>query len=222
MSKYSKFCPGCGQPIVLQTLYRILQKRGDTAKAVLGLDIGCSLLAWDLLPMNTFQTHHGRVTPTMMGYKRAKKDSVCIAYTGDGGAYAIGLQSLLWAAKRNEPITVIVANNTVYAMTGGQASPTTMKGQKTGTTPSGSNNDPMLGPELIRSLNPKAFIARVSGAEIPALEDALTKAFDAQKQGNFSLVEVLAFCPTNWKVQGKEMLQYVENMKTVFPVGEVR
>ncbi|MFH0857533.1 MAG: thiamine pyrophosphate-dependent enzyme [Candidatus Magasanikbacteria bacterium] len=222
MSKYSHFCPGCGQPIILQTMYRLLQKRGEIAQAVLGLDIGCSLLAWDLLPLNTFQTHHGRVIPTMMGFKRAKKDSISIAYAGDGGAYAIGLQSLLWSAKRNEPITVIVANNAVYAMTGGQTAPTTMTGQKTDTSPSGNTENPLLGPELVRSMNKKAYIARVSGADISALTDALEKAFDSQKNGNFSLVEVLSFCPTNWRVQGKEMLAYVENMKTIFPVGEIQ
>jgi len=221
MSQFSKFCLGCGQPITLNTLYRILKKNGDEKKAVLGLDIGCSLLAWDMLPINTFQTHHGRVTSTMTGFKRAKKDLLSFAFTGDGGAYAIGLQPLLWAAKRNEPISVIVSNNVVYAMTGGQSAPTTLEGQKTSTTPSGKNEDVFFGPELVRKLNDKAYIARVSCNDMKSLQEALEKSIEAQKAGNFSLVEVLSYCPTAWKTKGIETNQYLENnLKQAFVLGE--
>ena len=221
MSKDSKFCPGCGQPVILQTLYRILQEQKAEEKAVLGLDIGCSLLAWDFLPINTFQTHHGRVTSTMIGFNRARPDLLSFAYAGDGGAYAIGLQSLLWAAKRNDPITVIVANNAVYGMTGGQTAPTSMKGQKTDTSPMGVENEVFLGPELVRQVNDKAYIARTSMNNIKQLKEYLEKAVEAQKQGNFSMVEVLSYCPTNWRTWGVETNNYLENMKTVFKMGEI-
>src|SRR3989338_3749004 len=115
----AKFCPGCGYPIALMLLGKILEKKGLSVNTVLGLDIGCALLAWNFMPMNIVQTHHGRVAPTMVGFKRARPDSICVGITGDGGAYAIGLQNLLHAAKRDEPVTVLVINNTVYAMTGG-------------------------------------------------------------------------------------------------------
>ena len=107
----AKFCPGCGYPAILTLLKNNLQKLGLLEKAVLGLDIGCSLLAWHVLPISTFQTHHGRVVPTMMGFKRARKNCLPVALVGDGGAYAIGLQSLLHAARRDEPIFVLVINN---------------------------------------------------------------------------------------------------------------
>ncbi|PLX26290.1 2-oxoglutarate synthase [Candidatus Parcubacteria bacterium] len=220
MSKDSKFCPGCGQTMILQTLYRILQEQKSEEKAVLGLDIGCSLLAWDFLPINTFQTHHGRVTATMVGFNRARPDLLSFAYTGDGGAYAIGLQSLLWAAKRNDPVTVIVANNAVYAMTGGQTAPTTMKDQKTDTSPSGYDADPVDGMKLIRSVNEKAYLARGAVNEMKDMKMYLEKAIQAQRDGNFAMVEILSFCPTNWRVKGKEMIEYVDNMKTAFPTGE--
>ena len=72
----AKFCNGCGYPIILMMLNKILEKNGLQDDAVLGLDIGCSLLALKSLPINTFQTHHGRVTPTMVGFKRAQTDSI--------------------------------------------------------------------------------------------------------------------------------------------------
>lgn len=220
MGKHSTFCPGCGQTVTLHTLHKVLKEKELEKHAVLGLDIGCSLLAWDFLPINTFQTHHGRVVPTMIGYAHAKPQAVSIAYAGDGGAYAIGLQSLMWAAKRNEPILVLVTNNAVYGMTGGQSAPTSMKGQKTSTSPSGYSEMPFNGPELLRELNPDAYIARTAVSDMKHMHACIEKGIAAQQAGNFALIEMLSFCPLNWKVTGKAMFDYVENMKTSFPIGE--
>ncbi len=221
MSQDAKFCPGCGYPVVLRFLHSILKEKGLDKKSVLGLDIGCSLLAWDFLPINTFQTHHGRVTPTMIGFKKAKPDSISIACTGDGGAYAIGMQGLFWAALRNDPVTVLVVNNALYAMTGGQTAPTTMEGQKTSTSPSGNEQPPVRGPELIRELNKDAYLARVAVNEPAKLKEYLEKALVAQQEGNFSLVEVLSYCPTNWKTWGVETNKFLdEKMKPIFTTGE--
>ncbi len=220
MSKHSDFCPGCGQPVTLHTLHNILKEKKVDKKAVLGLDIGCSLLAWDMLPINTFQTHHGRVVSTMVGFSHAQKDAISIAYAGDGGAYAIGLQSLLWAAKRNESIFVIVTNNAVYGMTGGQTAPTSLTGQKTSTSPSGYDGLPINGPEMIRGLNTQAYLARTSVTDIAHMKSCIEKAIDAQQAGNFALVECISFCPLNWKVTGNALFDYVEHMKKSFPIAE--
>lgn len=224
MSTYSlaKFCPGCGYPIVMMMLNRILEKLDVKEKANLGLDIGCSLLGLNSLPINTFQTHHGRVVPTMVGFKRAKKDSTSLALVGDGGAYAIGLQSLIWSAKRDEPITVLVMNNSLYAMTGGQSAPTTLKGQKTTTNPTGSNSEVFFGPESLKEFTQKgAYLARSAVNDPKNLMDYLEKAIKTQQQGHFSLLEVLIFCPTNWKTVGQATLNYLNNLKQEFKVGEM-
>ena len=221
MAKEAKFCPGCGHPIVLRFLHMVLKEKQLEKQSVLGLDIGCSLLAWDFLPINTFQTHHGRVTATMVGYKRAQPDSLSFAYTGDGGAYAIGMQSLMWAAIRNEPITVIVVNNSNYAMTGGQTAPTSYKGQITDTDPSGYDGETVFGPELVRNVNKKAYIARTAVNDPKQVKEYLEKAIEAQQAGNFSMVEFLSYCPTNWKTKGAETNKYLEEkLRSLFPVGE--
>lgn len=220
MSKDAKFCMGCGHPIILQNLYKILKNNNEDQKSVLGLDIGCSLLAWDFLQVNTFQTHHGRVTPTMVGFKRAKADALTFAYTGDGGAYSIGLQSLLWSAKRNDPVTVIVVNNSVYAMTGGQTAPTTMKNQITLTSPVGNSEEPIDGLALVRAVNKKAFVARTAVNNPKQLQEYLQKAIESQKEGNFAIVEVLSYCPTSWKTFGIGTNNFLEGLKNVFVMGE--
>jgi len=220
----AKFCPGCGHPITLMMLNKVLEQMGLSQKAVLGLDIGCSLLAWNFLPINTMQTHHGRVSPTMVGFKRGKPDSVCIGYTGDGGAYAIGWQSLFHTALRDEPITVIVVNNTIYGMTGGQTAPTTMTGEKTDTSPEGYTGNPLQGPEILRQVAHKdAFLARTAVNDPKQMQEFIKKAFETQQAGHFSMVEFLSFCPTNWRTKGPETIKFLEEkMKPVFKVGEIK
>lgn len=219
----AKFCPGCGHPIVLMMLNKVLEQMGLSKKAVLGLDIGCSLLAWNFLPINTMQTHHGRVSPTMVGFKRSKLDSICIGYTGDGGAYAIGWQSLFHSALRDEPITVIVVNNTVYGMTGGQTAPTTMLGQKTDTSPDDYEQKPLLGPEILRQVAHKdAFLARTAVNDSKQMQEYIKKAIETQQAGHFSMIEFLSLCPTNWRTKGAETIKFLEEkMKPVFKVGVI-
>lgn len=217
-----KFCNGCGYPVILMLLNKIIKEMDLSSKAVLGLDIGCSLLAWNYLPVNTFQTHHGRVTPTMLGFKRARPSSVSIACTGDGGAYAIGLQGLAHAIKRDEAITVIVVNNTVYGMTGGQVAPTSLHGQKTETSLDGNNDFPLLGPEFFKPLaHQDAFLARTAANDPKQIQEYLKKAIETQQAGHFSLVEILSFCPTHWKTKGAETINYLNNLKEVFKPGTI-
>lgn len=217
-----KFCNGCGYPVILMLLNKIIKEMDLSSKTVLGLDIGCSLLAWNYLPVNTFQTHHGRVTPTMLGFKRARPSSISIGCTGDGGAYAIGMQGLAHAIKRDEPITVIVVNNTVYGMTGGQVAPTSLHGQKTETSPDGSSDYPLLGPEFFKPLAHKdAFLARTAANDPKQIQEYLKKAIETQQAGHFSLVEILSFCPTHWKTKGAETINYLNNLKEVFKPGTI-
>ena len=221
----AKFCSGCGYPLILLTLRNVLEEKGLLKEAVLGLDIGCSLLALNSLPINTFHTHHGRVTPTMLGFKRANPRALCLGLTGDGGAYAIGLQSLLHAAWRDEAVTVVVVNNTVYGMTGGQQSPTTFLGEKTDTTPAGSQLSPLPGLEIVAEACKKnqAFLARGVVTDLVQLKEMIGQAIERQQAGHFSLVEILSFCPTNWKTIGSATREFLEkNLLPVFKVGVIK
>lgn len=215
-SKPNKFCPGCGHGIILKQLGFAIDKLDIAKKTVIGIDIGCSLLAWDFFDIDTLQTHHGRTVPVMSGYKLNKPEKVCLAYLGDGGAYAIGLQALITAANRNDAITVIVVNNTVYGMTGGQMAPTTLANEVTTTTPSGKNvtekGQPFLGPELLRCLaNNKAFLARGIISKPLEVKSLIEKAIAHQvNHQSFSLVEILSTCPTNWHADARSSLEMLE------------
>lgn len=221
------FCAGCGHAIILKLLGDAIDEMGVQKELTLGVDIGCSLLAWNYFNVDTFQTHHGRTVSTMIGYKLAKPKRIALAYMGEGGGYAIGLQSLLHAAYRNDPISIIIANNECYAMTGGQMSPTTREGVITTTSPEGKsiNFGPgMKGPELIgQAAAENAFIARASVSNPLQLKVMLKKVIQNQQANQaFSFLEILSICPTNWKTNAIKSFKKLKEMEKYYPVGEIK
>ena len=224
----SKFCPGCGHPIVLKSLGWAIDELKIAPKSLLALDIGCSLLAWNLFDVDTIQTHHGRTVPLASGFKFAKPNGIVIAYVGDGGAYAIGLQSLITAAHRNDKITVIVVNNTLYAMTGGQAAPTTLCDEISTTTPKGKDcktaGIPLPGPETLSQVTDNsAYLARGSVLNPILLKEYLKKALLHQiANKGFSFVEILSFCPLNWKTNAPESIKFLTKMENYYKIGEIK
>lgn len=228
-TKPHKFCPGCGHGIILKFLGEAIDELEIQDRVIFGCDIGCSLLSWDFFNLDSVQTHHGRTIPVMTGIKRARPELICIAYMGDGGGYSIGTQHMVSAAARNEKITAILANNTQYAMTGGQMAPTTLPGQKTETSPYGREPEltgyPLQGPEMVSAITPEgAYVARSSIGNLRQLKGALKKALENQINGNgFSFVEALSSCPTNWRTNAKDTWSFIENeMSKHFKVGEIK
>jgi 2-oxoglutarate ferredoxin oxidoreductase subunit beta len=221
-SKPHKFCAGCGHPIVLKMLGQVIDEMRIADKVVFMVDIGCSLLAWDYFDLPTTQTHHGRTVPTAVGFKMADPEKIVIAYMGDGGAYAIGLQHTITTCLRNDAITTIVVNNTLYGMTGGQLAPTTTDNEITTTTPGGKKEFTTLhGPELLKGLaQDGAFFARGTTDKPLVLKQYLKKALEAQINKNYSFVEALSVCPTNWKTDAQKTIQRMQELEKIFKVGE--
>ncbi|MFH1667581.1 MAG: thiamine pyrophosphate-dependent enzyme [Candidatus Komeilibacteria bacterium] len=193
-------------------------------KTFIGLDIGCALLSWNFFNVDTMQTHHGRTIPVVVGFKKAQPDSVGIAIVGDGGGYAIGAQHLINARMRNEPMTVIVVNNAVYGMTGGQEAPTSLPGQITSTSVTGADQHIIQGPRMLTEmLDDEVYIARGSVDNLIQLKTFIKRALEWQiNNKGFSMVEVLSFCPTNWHTNAKQTREFLETMKQRYPVGEFK
>jgi len=221
-SKPHRFCPGCGHPIVLKMLGQVIDEMSIGGKVILMVDIGCSLLAWDFFDLPTMQTHHGRTVPTAVGFKMANPQKIVIAYMGDGGAYAIGLQHTITACLRNDPITTIVVNNTLYGMTGGQLAPTTIDNEVTTTTPEGKNSFTTLkGPEILASIaNKNSFLARGSSDKPLVLKQYLKRAIETQLAENYSFIESLSACPTNWKTDASSTVSRLQTLEQEYPLGE--
>ena len=222
----SKFCPGCGHGITLKSLGNAIDELGIKQKTVFGCDIGCSLLSWNYMDLDTVQTHHGRTTPVIYGVTRANPEAIGIAYMGDGGGLAIGAQLLVNASVRGERMLIVLVNNTNYGMTGGQMSPTTMPGQKTETTPYGRDcsvtGEPAKGAEMIAAIaNPaKSYVARSTVSNPMKLKQTLVKALKNVENGGFSFVEVLSICPLNWRTNNVDTFARLQQMEEYFEVKE--
>jgi len=222
----SKFCPGCGHGMVLKTLAFAIDDLNIHERTVFGCDIGCSLLAWNYMDLDSVQTHHGRTTPVIYGVTRAVPDTIGIAYMGDGGGLAIGAQHLVNAAVRNEKMLAVLVNNTNYGMTGGQMAPTTLPGQKTETTPYGRDPEvtgkPAKGAEMVNAIvdTEKAYVARATVSNLRNLRKTFKKALEAVDKGNFAFVEVLSICPLNWRTNNVDTWDRLKTMEEFFPVQE--
>jgi 2-oxoisovalerate ferredoxin oxidoreductase beta subunit len=141
---------------------------------------------------------------------------------------AIGAAEILHAANRGENITVIFVNNAIYSMTGGQAAPTTLLGQKSTTTPGGRRAEtegyPLHVSELLATLEAPVYIERVGlgdNKQIAQATRAIKRAVQNQVNGlGFSIVEVLAPCPTIWKMPPVEAQHWVRDvMEKTYPLG---
>jgi 2-oxoglutarate ferredoxin oxidoreductase subunit beta len=137
------FCPGCGHGALIQALDGALVKlQPDPENVVIVTDIGCIGLSDRHFITSAFHGLHGRSITYACGLKLARPELTVITLMGDGGC-GIGGTHLLNVARRNIGITLIVANNFNYGMTGGQHSVTTPTDGITSSTPWGNIEGPM-------------------------------------------------------------------------------
>jgi len=194
------FCPGCGDGIVLKAILRAVDRLGlkrDEICMVSG--IGCSSRTPGYVDVNTLHTTHGRALTFATGVKMARPDLTVIVVTGDGDATAIGGNHFIHAARRNIDLTVILYNNWIYGMTGGQVSPATPTGQLASTAPYGSI-EPNFDIAALAAGAGASFVVRETVAK-PLLMDRLIEKAILKK--GFSLVEVMTPCPTAYGRRNK-------------------
>ncbi len=218
------YCPGCGHGALHKLLAEAVADFGIQDRTILVNPVGCSVFAYYYLDVGNVQASHGRAPAVATGIKRVRPDSIVLCYQGDGDLAAIGGNEILHAANRGENITVFFVNNGIYGMTGGQMAPTTPLGARTTTSPRGrsSKNEgyPLRMCELLSTLEAPVYIERVALTDPKShmrARKAVRRALQTQIDGlGFSFVEVLTACPTGWKMNPPEAVQWVE--KTMFPV----
>jgi 2-oxoglutarate ferredoxin oxidoreductase subunit beta len=196
LGTYAKntWCPGCGNFSILNAIKAVLGSLDDEGfpldNVVLVSGIGCHAKIVDYLKVNSFYSIHGRTLPVATGIKLANPDLKVICCSGDGDSLAEGLDHLIFAAKRNIDLTLILHNNRVYGLTTGQYTPTSPKGFKGKSTPLGTQELPMNPVELMLASG-ATFIGRGYSHGI----DLLKKLFkEAIMHKGFSFVDVLQVC----------------------------
>ncbi len=185
------YCKGCGHGLIAKNTALALESLGMAPLDVIVVtDIGCHGIIDGCLKTHTVHGLHGRSVALAAGIafgldNPAKK---IIVFIGDGGS-TIGLQHILEAARLNVDIAVVVHNNMLYGMTGGQTSGLTARGFATSTSPGGN---PWTGYDIcaLARTSGASYVSRMTGTG--DFSGLLAEAFGRK---GFSLVEVMEICP---------------------------
>jgi 2-oxoglutarate ferredoxin oxidoreductase subunit beta len=186
------WCPGCGNGTVLRaTLTAIADLNLTQNDVIFASGIGCSSRTPMYTKFDNIHSLHGRAIPLATGIKLMQPDKKVIVMTGDGDALAIGGNHLIHAARRNVDLTVVIFNNSIYGMTGGQVSPLTPQGKRGTTAPFGNVEDAFDVVELVKGAG-ATYVAR-TGTYF------FTQTVKYIKNGimhnGFSVIEVITQCP---------------------------
>ncbi len=201
------FCPGCGHGISINALNKALQELNYGPNDVIVVsDIGCSGLIDPLFATHTIHGLHGRSPALGLGVAMGvaqKQNKKVIAFIGDGGA-TIGLQHILEAARRNIDMTLIVLNNLLYGMTGGQISG--LSTQKYKEIIDFEKDVPPFDLIQLTHASGARFAVRVNAPN--KIKETLKKAIQTE---GFSIVEAASLCPSYGMKRMNDLLEVVEH-----------
>ena len=194
------WCSGCGNGILTRDIVKAVEALGlEQDKVCVVSGIGCSSRTAGYIDFNTIHTTHGRAIPVATGVKMANPELTVIVVTGDGDSVAIGGNHFIHGARRNIDLTVVVYNNNIYGMTGGQYSPTTPTGAFGTTAPYG----------VIDQDFDICALAEAAGATYVARGDTFhtrqtTKLIaDGIAHPGFSVIDCMTVCPTYYGRKNK-------------------
>ena len=163
------WCPTCGIGIAVKCFTEALvRSEQDLDKVALVSGIGCTGRVAGYMNLDAFHTTHGRAIPFATGLKLGRPELLVSVFSGDGDLSGIGGNHILHAARRNMDLLVILVNNFIYGMTGGQNAPTTPPTARSSTMPYGSFEPPFNLPHLAASSG-AAYVARWTSLHVRRL-----------------------------------------------------
>ncbi len=204
-------CPGCAHGTILRAFLEAVKRLElDPDKLAMVAGIGCSSRLIGYVDFCTLHATHGRAPAFATGLKLARPDMTVAVVTGDGDGLAIGGNHLIHAARRNVDLTVLLLNNSIYGMTGGQAAPTSPAGSVASTAPAGTAEAPFDACKLLEGAG-ASFVARVMAVDPIMSTNVMVEALSHR---GFSFVEVISDCPEyfgryNALGSGAEMLAWM-------------
>ncbi len=204
------FCQGCGHGIIVRSIAKALEQLGyGKNDTIIVSDIGCSGLVDPLFDTHSIHGLHGRAPALGVGVSLGLDNpgKKVIVIQGDGGV-TIGLQHVLEAARRNIDITLVVMNNLLYGMTGGQISG--LSTQKFKEQRHFEVDVPPFDIVKLAHVSGAAFSARATS--IKSYTDVMK---DALEVNGFSIVEFSSLC-TSYAYKKLDQLQEVIEAPEVF------
>lgn len=232
----STLCPGCMESIALQNVGRVTD---NGTKSVFTLGTSCAqvsslffpnVVAWGRgeAPPDDYAKSFGIIhnvfesSPTLAEAVRDVSDLLVqssamersvqvIGASGDGGAFAIGLRSLLHTIHRKTRVLFIVLVNEIFANTGFQYSPATTPFAETSTTPVGEAQagNPRMPLDYIHlSIAAGAgMVAQVSPAHGKLFLKTVERMLECQET---AVLFVPAPCISGWKFDDGETVHLAE------------
>ena len=225
------YCPGCSHGVVHKLVAEVIEELGLEEDAIGIAPVGCSVFAYNYIDCDWIEAAHGRAPALATAVSRLHPSKVVFTYQGDGDLAAIGSAETIHACTRGENIVVIMINNGIYGMTGGQMSPCTLEGAKTATTPYGRRTDlngfPLRVANMVSLLDGTCYVTRQAvhtTAAVRKAKAAIRKAFlNARGKMGTSFVEVVATCSSGWKMSPAKSNQWmVDNMIAHYPLGDIK
>jgi 2-oxoglutarate ferredoxin oxidoreductase subunit beta len=189
----NQWCPGCPNFGILTALKRALVALDlPPHKVCLVSGIGQAAKLPHYVGANVFNGLHGRALPAATGIHVANPELTTIVTSGDGCIFGEGGNHFLHTLRRNPNLTVISHDNQIYALTKGQASPMTRRGEKTRLQFEGVEVDPsqMLATAIVHGCT---FVARGFAGDIDGLAQLIEQAIAHR---GLSILDVIQPCIT--------------------------
>jgi 2-oxoglutarate ferredoxin oxidoreductase subunit beta len=207
----STWCPGCPNFMILAGLKKAIESTGKKREEfAMVTGIGCHAKIFDYLNLPGLNSLHGRVPPVALGLKLGNPKLNIIGISGDGDAYAEGLEHTIHAARYNSNWTYIIHNNQTFSLTTGQPTPVTEKGFIDKTTPLGVKTQP-FNPIRMMLASGATFVARVF-ADIDSVSWVIKEAINHK---GFAFVEILQPC----LIFHKSILEYKSKLYSLEESG---
>ena len=187
------WCPGCGNFGIIGALKSALESLDLDPHDVLHVGgIGQAAKAPQYFSVNSFCGLHGRAVPPAAAAKIVNPKLTVIIDSGDGDSYGEGGNHFIHNIRRNVDMAHFVHDNQLYALTKGQASPTTMQGMVTDVQVDGSSNIP-FNPLLMALAAGAGFVARGFSGRPEHLTELMRRAITHK---GYALIDILQNCVT--------------------------
>lgn len=188
-----QWCPGCWDFLIIMALKNAFRELEIASKdRVVVSGVWCSGKASQYVDGYAAETLHGRAVPFATGVKLANPELTVVIMGGDGDGYGIGMGHFIHACRRNLDMVYIVFDNENYALTTGQASPTTPVWVKTKTTPEWNMTSPLMPLKLAQDAGCE-FAKLWYSKDFKWLKELIKEAIEYP---GFALINVIQDCPS--------------------------
>lgn len=188
-----QWCPWCWDTLIIMALKNVFKELWiESHNRVVVSWVWCSWKASQYVDWYAAETLHWRALPFATWVKLANPKLTVVVMWWDWDWYGIWMGHFIHSCKRDINITYLVFNNENYALTTGQASPTTPLWVKTKTTPSWNISKPINPVSL--ALDSWARYAKFAdSSDFKELKEFIKEAI---LHDWFSLLDIKQACPS--------------------------